>query len=114
MAAGKLNLTIEQGARFQRTWVWKDTDGTAKDLTSYTAELQIRETKDAAGSLYDSDTGSDITITPATGTIAIDIPTATTAAFTFDRAVWALELTLSGEVTRLLEGWVDLSKEVVK
>jgi hypothetical protein len=106
MSAGKLNLVVEKGARFQRTWVWKDSAGVAKNLTGYTAEIQFT---DSTGVKYDSDTGSDITITPLTGTIALDIPTATTTAFTFDRAKWALELTVGGETVRLLEGWVDLS-----
>ena len=115
MAAGRLNLKIEQGARFQMNWTWKDSNGAAKDLTGYSAEMQIRETADSVSSLYDSDTGSDITITPSTGLIALDIPTATTELFTFDKAKWELEIDDgSGEKSKLLRGNVRLVKEIVK
>ena len=114
--AGKLNLIIEQGAEFERTWVYKDENDDPVDLTGYTAQMQIRLTQDEASPIYDSDDNNDITITALTGTLDLVIPTADTTTMTFDRALWSVELTITatGKVIRLLEGWVDLSKQVVK
>ena len=40
--AGQYNFTLEQGSTFSRTMVWKDKDGTPKDLSTYTARMMIR------------------------------------------------------------------------
>lgn len=113
--AGKLNIEIEQGATFTKTFVWKDDNGDARDLTGYSAEIQFRETKDSASSIYDSDANSDISLGTTDGTITWTISAPDTASMSFDRALWALELNDgSGVITRLLEGWVDLNKEIVK
>ena len=111
MPAGKHNLQIEQGAQFTTTFTWKDSSGDPVDLTSYSARIKFKEEKGGT-ELYDSNTNSDITLGGTAGTITLTIPTADTANFTFDNGLWDLEMTLSGEVTRLLEGRVYLSKEV--
>ena len=114
-SGNNVNIRIDQGATFDRTFVWKS-NNVAKDLTGYIARIQIRETPDAASPLYNkTQADADITITAATGTIEWNISATDTAALDFDRALWALEMEDgSGNVTRLLEGNVRLSKEVVK
>ena len=117
MGAGRYDFTIEQGATFSRVVTWKDAAGTPINLTSYTAAMQIRETKDASSAIATS-AGISPTITltlgGAAGTITISISATVTAAFTFETAYYDLELTLSGVVTRLLEGIVTLDKEVTR
>jgi hypothetical protein len=45
MAAGTLNLTIEQGATFRKTLTWKTgTPAAAKDITNYTARMMLKST----------------------------------------------------------------------
>jgi hypothetical protein len=42
MSAATVNLTIEQGATFLRTLIFKDSDGNLQDLTGQTFRGQIR------------------------------------------------------------------------
>lgn len=107
------HLVIQQGATFQRTVTWKDENGAAINLTGYTARLQIRETADATSTLVSLTDSSGIVLGGSAGTIAITISATATAAFTWTRAVYDLELvTAGGIVTRLLEGSVSVTPEV--
>jgi len=120
MAAGKYDITIEQGAVFERTITVHD-----RDLTGYEARMHIRKTYDATTPLLTlTSDGVDgrITITPGTdSTITLHVDatdTATLALADFHRgAPYDLELVPpAGEddVERLLEGRVLLSPEVTK
>lgn len=114
--AGKLNITIEQGATFNPVLTWKDQAGTPIDLTGYTAQMQIRSDHASTTVIHEaSTTNNELVLGGVNGTVTFDIPATTTAAFTFDEGVYDLELTsASGVVTRLVEGTVYLSPEVTK
>ena len=117
MGAARFDLVIEQGATFDKTFVWKDASRIAKDLTTYTAAMQIRETIEASDTIASSTgTSPNITITlgGALGTIQIVIAASVTALFTFDVAVYDLELITGSVVKRMLEGEVKLKKEVTR
>lgn len=122
MAAGKLDLLIEQGATFKHTLLVKQgesVDAPAADLTGYTARMQIRSAIDAAEPLIELTTENDrITITPATGRLDLVISATDTAALVpaqFDAAVYDVEIVSGGgEVTRLVQGKVKLSPEVTR
>lgn len=115
MGAGRYDFTIEQGAQFLRIFTWQNQDGTAIDLSSYTARMQIKETKDSTTNLVSLTSSSGITLGGSAGTITVTIGVATTATLSFDTAVYDLEMIDgSGTVTRLLEGEVRLSREVTK
>jgi hypothetical protein len=115
MPAAHYDLIIEQGATFEKTVTWKDSDGNAVDLTGYTARMQIRRSKSSTTTILSITTDDAITLGGTAGTVAISIPAATTATFTFRRAVYDLELVSGGGVVyRLLEGVVGLSKEVTR
>jgi hypothetical protein len=84
----------------------------AFDLTSYTGAFQIRADVDAATSLH---AGTVTFGTRVEGLFSMVIATADTAAFTFDSAVYDLELsTPTGEVDFVLRGNVHLIKEVTR
>ena len=106
------NLYVEAGATFSRTVTYTNDDGTLFDLTGYTAELQVRETVSSASAA--------ITKTPSIDTETAEISwiftAAETAALTASKYVYALELTKTsdGTVTRLLEGDLTVSPEVVR
>lgn len=86
-----------------------------KDLTSWTARMQIRESIDDATVIQDLVTPTDIAISANDAKITITISAADTANFTFDSAVYDLELIdVSGKVTRLVEGDITLCKEVTR
>lgn len=108
--AGTYNFTIEQGADFTRTFTWKDSAGALINLTGYTARMKI---KTGATTIVSLTEVSGITLGGAAGTIVVAINAAATAAYTFSKAVYDLELVSGGGVvTRLLEGKVLLSREV--
>jgi len=124
MSAGTLNISIEQGVTWDLPLIVYQPDGvTLRDLTIYTARMQIREKKNSSMCQLDLTTENDgIKLGGALGTIDIHISAAQTASLTFDKAFWDLELVsdgtgdLAGEVIveRLVGGTVILSKEVTK
>jgi hypothetical protein len=87
-----------------------------KNLTSWTAELQIREKIDDAVPLVTlTSGGGDITISIPDARIVFTIDTVTTEGLDFIEGVYDLELIdPAAEATRVLEGKVFLSKEVTR
>ena len=85
-------------------------------LTGYTALMQIRETLESTAVLAELSTAnSRIIIDPINFTIAIKLSAAVTGAFTFDSAVYSMELTDNqGTVYPFLSGSVSLTKEVTR
>ena len=85
-------------------------------LTGYTALMQIRETLESTVVLAELSTAnSQIIIDPINFTIAIKLSAAVTGAFTFDSAVYSMELTDNqGTVYPFLSGSVSLTKEVTR
>lgn len=127
MPAGKYNFLIEQGATFQIELQYKDSNNTPIDLTGYSGRLQIRQSVPSttvllclSSSLQPDGTGinfsgSNGTTSPSSGSIGIYISAVSSSLLTFDQAVYDLEIeSSSGFVTRLIEGNVQLSKEVTR
>ena len=123
MAAGIYNFTIEQGATFTREFKYKNSEGIAIPLTNYAVRMQIRKTVESSTSEL-SITESSGNGTPAT---SFDVSTTNTnefdliiskedtAAMSFNTAVYDIEIQdTSGNVTRLLQGKIKLSKEVTR
>lgn len=128
MAAGKYHLIIEQGATLNLEIQYKDSAGTAVDLTGYSGKMQIRSdyadnnpttyitlssslATDGTGLNF---SGSNGTTPPTSGSIGIYISAASSSVFTFDTAKYDLEITSGSVVTRLLQGDVKLQKEVTR
>ena len=86
------------------------------DLTGYTARMHIREKWHSKAFIHESTTeNGGITLTPEDGGIKVDITAAETALFTFNKAVYDIELIdAGGIVTRIVEGIFTLNKEVTK
>jgi len=116
MAAANYDFEIEQGATLSKSFVWKDGDGVAVNLTGYTARMQIRPSVDSATVLQSlSTTDGTIVIAAVTGTITLTLTDTVTAAITWRRGKYDLELVSSdGTVTRLIYGVVTISKEVTR
>lgn len=113
--AGKLNIVIEKGARFDPVLTWK-TAGVAVDLTSYTARMQIRATQSSETILIDLTTeNGGIALGGAAGTISLVITNDVTEAIDWAKGVYDLELVSpSGYPTRLVEGIVKVRDEVTR
>jgi len=124
MAAGRYNIIIEQGATYQIELQYKDSNNTPINLSGYSGRMQIRPSIGSPTSyLYLSSSlqpdgtglnfsGSNGNIPPASGSIGIFISAITSSLFTFTTGVYDLEIQSGSIVTRLLQGNVQVSKEV--
>ena len=104
------NIFIDQDADFSTTVTINDGDGSAVDLTSYTALAMIRKT-------YTSETSTTFTSTFAsdrtTGQITISLTDTQTAALESGRYVYDLVITdVSGTKTRVVEGIATVNPSV--
>jgi hypothetical protein len=98
------NYTIDQGADWFLSIQYKDSAGAAINLTGYTAAMQFRPVASNVTSL-NLTSSSGITITAATGTLAIHITAVQSAALLATQYEYELEITSgSGVVTRLIQG----------
>jgi zona occludens toxin (predicted ATPase) len=116
MAAATYDFDIEQGATLIKPIVWKDSTGTAVNLTGWTAKMQVRQSIASEDVLLEMSTSNGkITITPLTGSINLIFSAATTAAITWKRGKYDLELTAAdGTVVRLIEGQITVSQEITR
>lgn len=118
MAAGKYNFVIEQGTTFTLELQYKDSNSVPVDLTGYSGRMQIRPvvgspiTYLCLSSSIQAD-GTGITFpTPTSGTINLYISAVSSSQLTFDQGVYDLEIASGSIVTRLIQGNIQLSKEV--
>jgi len=111
-----VHLYILQGTTYLHDFIYKDADtDEVIDLTNYTARMQIRETQPSAATLYEGTTDDDITIDGAAGKVSLEIPAATTAAWTWVRGSYDLEVvSAAGRVFRIAEGTVRVKPEVTR
>jgi len=121
MAAGQYNFTIEQGATLKKQFTYKDSTGAIVDLTGYDARMQIRSSIGSSDTLADlnNDSLGGLAILATTGsavsgTIELHIHADSSSLYTFDQAVYDLEIQYGDVVTRLLQGRIKLSKEVTR
>ena len=104
------NLFVDQGADFTTTVTVNDSDGTALDLTDYTALAMIRKTYDSAtATTFTSTFDSDRT----TGKITISLTDTQTTALESGRYVYDLVITdASSTKTRVVEGIATVNPSV--
>lgn len=107
---GNYDLSIYKGQTLDITFTWRDSAGALVDLTGYTAKMQVRSAPGGTQYAELLSTGGTpaITLGGAAGTIRLQVSATDTTAYTFDRAYYDLEMTVTatGVVTRLLEGQV--------
>jgi len=126
MSAGRYSFIIEQGATLNLELQYKDATGSAIDLTNYSGRMQIRPDVTSAttyislsSSLAADGTGlnfsgSNGTTSPTSGSIGIYISAVSSSALSFTTGVYDLEIASGSFVARILEGKVELSKEVTR
>jgi hypothetical protein len=116
MPAANHDILIEQGATFRLELAWK-IDGAAVDLTGYGARMQVRgdAASESAMLSLTSSGGGGIVLGGAGGTISVTASAAQTAALVGRSGVYDLELESPGaEVTRLVQGHVEISPQVTR
>lgn len=116
MPAGKYDITIEQGSTFKLGLRLVDTASVPIDLTDYTARMQVRREVYSETVLLELTTENGrIAILPSNGSVLLEVEAEATAELSFNAAVYDLEtISGSGEVARILQGTVTLSKEVTR
>ena len=127
MAAGRYSFIIEQGATLDFEISYKDSGSNPIDLTDHQARMQIRPSIGSdtvhltLSSSLDADgtglnlSGSDGLNPPTSGTIGIFISANSSSLLDFNEAVYDLEIATGSTyptVTRILEGSIQLSKNV--
>lgn len=106
------NLFAEAGATFSRVITYTDSSGNLVDLTGHTAELQVRPTVSSSTAIL----SKVPTLGGLEGTVAWSFSASETATLTAAKYVYAIELTKTADntVTRLVEGALTVSPEVVR
>ena len=112
MAAGTYNFTLEQGSTFSRQITVQE-NGTALNLTGYTARMQMRSTHDSSTIAL---TYTSTIASPASnGIVNLSATASQSAAIEEGIYVYDLEIESgTGVVTRLMEGKVTVTPEVTR
>jgi len=113
--AGVYNINLDQGAHFERLITVTNPDGTAFDLTDFTARMQMRTEIDADDVMVELTTENGrIVLGGDQGTVTLVLTADVTETFD-DEAVYDLELIDSDDrVYRLLRGKVRIELEVTR
>jgi hypothetical protein len=111
-----IDLTINQGATFRHQFQWKSDQGSAINLTGFTARMQARVSISDAGPTIDMTTeNGGIELSGISGNIRLYLSSAATELLTAGNGVYDLEMVSpDGEVTRLISGDMFISGEVTR
>jgi len=110
-------MVIKQGATFNTllTWYSDKARTTLVNLTGYTARMHLRRNvEDAAAYLTLTTENSRIVLGGAAGTIQLTVSAADTAALAVGKYAYDLELVNGSVVTRLVEGTIDITREITR
>jgi hypothetical protein len=125
MLGSQYDLEIQQGSTFELYLTVKDSAGTTKNLTDYSAQMQIRSSYSSTTVTETlSSASGEIVIGGASGTINLSLSAARTAAIKVDltnkkppRSVYVYDLELTdtnNKVSKLLYGDVTVYGEVTR
>lgn len=103
MVAAKYTLTLERGANENKVFIYKDSTGSAVNLTGYTASTIFLDKAGGATLLTLSSPSSGIVLGGAAGTITHSFTLSQVAALP-QKGVFRTKLTLSGITTRIVQG----------
>lgn len=125
MSKKPVNLQLDQGSTFAFSAVWADADGVPRDLTGFSARMQLRtDYANATPAVSMSTANGEITITPASGKIDVMLGADRTALIPIansasvppkQKYVYDLEMVSSSNVvTKILYGTCEVWGEVTK
>jgi hypothetical protein len=113
MAGNVYNITAEQGSTFVLQFDIK-TDGTAWNLTGYSARMQVRSAPSSSVKILNLVSPTDITLT-SLGVVTVTVSATTMATVAAGKWVYDLELVSpSGIVEKPLKGNFIVQAEVTK
>lgn len=111
-----LHNAMEQGADFDESFTWRDENDSIIDLSGYSARMKIRKSPDSSAVIASYTDATEITLASTDPNITIFVAGATTAGYDWTGyAVYDLELVSAGGlIYRVLQGKIELSREVTK
>jgi subtilisin-like proprotein convertase family protein len=114
MAAATYNFYIEQGSDFQITFQYLDNNSNPIDISNYCIRLRLKDNNNIVR-LYSSSAGcGNYSLTSNTsGYIIWNLPASSTKDFTFDSAIYDLDIGLAGQNsqnTRISTGRIEIIK----
>ncbi len=105
------NLTIDQGASFSSDVTLKDRSNNLFDLTGYKASAKMAKGYSSTRTRVEMTT--TIASDPATGVVTLSLSSTQTAALDAPaRYVYDLEVTSGAQVTRVIEGIINVRPNV--
>lgn len=124
MPNNKYNIEMIQGSTFELYLTVKESNGAFKDLSGYTASMQIRSSYSSSVVTETLSTSNgEIVINTSSSSINLKLPAARTAAIKVDmdngspprsKYVYDLELETGGDVSKLIFGDVNIYGEVTR
>ena len=117
MSTPRCHFDVPTYSRFGATITWYLTSAktSTKDLTNYTAAMDIRRKVSDSSALIALTSSSGITLGGTAGTISIVLTDTQTAAVTPGFAYWDLELIdADGSNLRLVEGTMEFTPSVTR
>jgi hypothetical protein len=114
--AGDYNITADQGATFSFNLHWFDPDGTPKDITDYTARMQVRQRYVSTSTVLSLTSPSGgITLGGGSGSVVVTASATAMADIAASDYLYDLEMVASnGIVTRLVKGSFTVRPEVTR
>jgi hypothetical protein len=113
--AGEYDITIEQGSGFSLPLMYEAPEGSLVDFTGSTARLHVRSKYGATDKLIDLTTENGGIVLTEDGEITLSMTAEQTAALTFSRGVYDLEIIPpAGEPYKIIKGNVFLKREVTR
>lgn len=120
MAAANVNLKIEKGAQYFKTFIWRDKQKTPISLSGYSARMHIRESLDSPNIEVELSTSNgrvQLEANSEVGRIDLILGATLTDAITLTSGVYDFELYNQADpddVKRLMEGVVTIVEGVTR
>lgn len=111
MAVPAVNLVIEQGTDFSRTFSLKRSDGSPLDLSNYTFDVKMRKWSGSAGYISFATTSN---ANPAAGRLTISLSNSQTGIITSGRYNYDIlaENTTNSEISKVITGQITVNSTV--
>lgn len=111
--AGIRNFKVDQSANFRFSLVYKDPNGDPIDLTQYSVRMDIKSAPGSKKILASCTIGNGITVDPLNGRIDIDVSHEKTSKIAYPKSAYDVIIEdVNGVITRLVEGWLEVSRAV--
>jgi hypothetical protein len=112
----EVNFKVVQGDTFNIVVTYKNPNGSAIDLTDFTARMDVRDKPGGKILCASATENNGITISNADGEITVEFSPSQTKKFTLPNSAYQLKITNSnnGQQTTLLQGYLQVSSAVIR